>query len=186
MGHQVLLLLVHPPPQTLISIPKHGLVDVDDALPTVQGLDELGCSQLPLQLGRGGILNRPDGLDPPVRDAQLLAEILPQPWTADPQVAGTHHLGLDLPQIERRPRLRNHRPDALAGPLMHLLELDPPHLPQQGVLDVREGNASEELHSTQAQTQSLSDSLHWDLALLHQVEGLLRLRSSPLSQPPLP
>ena len=75
VGHQVLLLLVDPPPQPRVSIPEHRLVDVDDALPTVQGFDKLGCSKLPLELGRGGILDRLDRLDPPVRDAELLPEV---------------------------------------------------------------------------------------------------------------
>ena len=78
VGHQVLLPLVNPPPQPSISIPKDRLIDVDDALPPVQGLNELGCCELPLQLGRGGVLDRPDGLDPPVSDPELLPKVKPQ------------------------------------------------------------------------------------------------------------
>lgn len=84
----------------MLSVVDHSLIDVDDGLSFIEGLDEEPGGELPLQLTSHLIVDGHDGLDEPIAATEHLPHVLAQVRPADLQMEPLPELLLHRPQSQ--------------------------------------------------------------------------------------
>lgn len=121
-GHLVPDIPRHPTPLSLVSVPDHRLVHVDDVDSARQASNvKRGC-QLPLELGCNRVLDLPDWLNFAEGGMLDLSQVTAQPGPAHSESTLRQQLSLEVSQLQRDLGLGEQPLDHTPGSLMDLGE----------------------------------------------------------------
>lgn len=138
----------------------------------MQSFNELGCSELSLELGSKVVLNHSDGLDLSIGGIQMSPQIATNPRSADPQLALAHELRLELSKSQGMVSCIKQMLNDLTSPVVELGELLHTNPSFEGRIRVILRVPPQLVHLVILETKAFGNSWNRQFADLNQVPSL--------------